>query len=210
MYADIKWACNFGILHNNRGTEPNTTNGMQAHFQAIGSQYHLDPGSCIIITASSSGDPMNKKGETCTKDSASAVYTNHIAYGLKITSGGDFSFHTLQQVINSTNTDIIPSGQFMSIDRINLIEKGKIGSAFAFSLPVGTIVSSFNPNQPGFLALTGGDFYASVYPDLADILAGRHDLPDKKVTLPNLGSFTETINYTYTAATTTEIIRCNY
>lgn len=49
----------------------------------------------------------------------------------------------------------------------------------------------------GFLALIGTPFTASMYPDLADILAGRHDLPGQKVTLPNLGMFTKTINYPY-------------
>lgn len=64
-------------------------------------------------------------------------------------------------------------------------------------LPAGTIVSSFNSNIPGFLKCTGGDFLASMYPNLASVLVGSNDLLNQIVYLPNLGSFTETINYSY-------------
>lgn len=36
-----------------------------------------------------------------------------------------------------------------------------------------------------------------MYPNLASVLVGSNDLLDQTVNLPNLGSFTETINYSY-------------
>ena len=121
MYADIKWACNFGILHNNRGTEPETTNSIQSHLQTIGSQHYINPGACILYSASSSGDPMNNKGKPYTKDSASAVYTDHIVYDLRLMPSGTLTFELLQQVINSTNTSIIPEGRFVPVLQKNII-----------------------------------------------------------------------------------------